>query len=89
MSVLHALTDVIHCLYFMFVSLGLGAGLCYTLSLTSLTVFHVCFPRVGGRPILHAVTDVTLCVYFTLADVTQCLYVTSVSPGLGLSLIHI
>ena len=72
----------------MFVSLGLGAGLCYTLSLTSLTVFHVCFPRVGGRPILHAVTDVTLCVYFTLADVTQCLYVTSVSPGLGAGLCY-
>ena len=56
-SVLHALTDVIHCLYFMSVSPGLGAGLCYTPSLTSFTVFHVCFPRARGRSVLHALRD--------------------------------
>ena len=40
-SVLHALTDVIHCLYFMSVSPGLGAGLCYTPSVTVISsYFH-------------------------------------------------
>ena len=87
MSVLHALTDVIHCLYFMFVSLGLGAGLCYTLSLTSLTVCILCrvslglgaglFYTPGDRPVLHALTDVTHCLYFL-----------SVSLGLGTGLFY-
>ena len=38
---LHALADVTHCLYFMSVSPGLGAGLCYTPSVTVISsYFH-------------------------------------------------
>ena len=42
-----------------------------------MSVCHVRFPRAGGRPVLH-----------TLTDVTQCLYVMSVSPGLGTGLCY-